>query len=364
MSAEIPSVNNESEEISLKELIVKAKEWGKYILSKWLIIVLFGIVVGVLGYLYTAKKKRMYTATTTFVLESSGEGGGGGLGQYAGLASMVGIDMGGGGGGIFQGDNILELYKSRSMIKKTLFTTVDYNGKSMLLIDRFIDFNQLREGWTNPKLKNINFSSKGEALSPEVRRLQDSIITDIAVELNKNYMMVVKPDRKSSIIRVDIKGPDEFFAKAFNNQIVKNVNDFYVQTKTKKALESVAIVKNKVDSIRAEMNGSIYRAVAISDATPNLNPIRQVERLAPIQRSQFSAETNKLILGELVKNLEMSKMTLLKETPLIQVVDEPILPLYSEKTSARKVGLISAVLGGIFIIIIFLGRKIVNDSLK
>ena len=34
---------------------------------------------------------------------------------------------------------------------------------------------------------------------------------------------------------------------------------------------------------------------------------------------------------ELVKNLEMLKMTLLEDTPIIQVVDYPILPLQSEK---------------------------------
>ena len=34
---------------------------------------------------------------------------------------------------------------------------------------------------------------------------------------------------------------------------------------------------------------------------------------------------------ELNKNLEMLKMTLLEDTPIIQVVDYPILPLQSEK---------------------------------
>ena len=36
---------------------------------------------------------------------------------------------------------------------------------------------------------------------------------------------------------------------------------------------------------------------------------------------------------ELVKNLEILKMTLLEDTPIIQVVDYPILPLQSVKTN-------------------------------
>src|SRR5690606_27420794 len=51
----------------------------------------------------------------------------------------------------------------------------------------------------------------------------------------------------------------------------------------------------------------------------------------PVQRSQFSAEANRAILMELIKNLEMAKMALRKETPLIQVIDYPVLPLKKEK---------------------------------
>ena len=36
---------------------------------------------------------------------------------------MMGLDVGGS-GGLFQGENILELYKSRSMIAKTLLTEI------------------------------------------------------------------------------------------------------------------------------------------------------------------------------------------------------------------------------------------------
>ena len=111
-------------EISLRELIQKIKNWFTFIRSKW-VYLLIAIVLGAgLGFLYAKLKKPVYTATATFVLEDGG--GGGGLGQYAGIASMVGLDLGGGGGsGIFSGDNILELYKSRTMITNPLVIKPD-----------------------------------------------------------------------------------------------------------------------------------------------------------------------------------------------------------------------------------------------
>src|SRR5690606_41692662 len=91
-------ITNNEDEISLKELILKIKEWMAYLWSKKWTIIIAGIIGDALGLAYSFIKKPIYTATTTFVLESGEKGGG--LGAYAGLASMVGIDLGGGGGGI------------------------------------------------------------------------------------------------------------------------------------------------------------------------------------------------------------------------------------------------------------------------
>jgi len=343
MEEKVIEVKNEADDPSVKEVILELIEWYRYLLSKWITIVAFGLLGGILGFTYAKFKKPTYSAVTTFVLEESDKGGG--LGQYAGIASMVGINLGSeSGGGIFQGDNILELYKSRTMIEKTLLTEVNYNGKKQLLIDRYIDFNELRKKWAEkPELKNIQFQSINSGPTvPAFNRLQDSIIGTVVTDINKRYLDVAKPDKNLSIIKAEVKAKDEFFAKNFDEQIVKNVNDFYVQTKTKKSLQNVKIMQQKTDSVRSVMNGSIYSAAAVTDATPNLNNARQAQRMAPLERSQFSVETNKAILSELIKNLELGKIALTKDAPLIQVVDKPIYPLEMQKLSK----LIALILGG------------------
>ena len=348
------------DEISLKELILKIRDWWRYLLSKRVVILIVGIIGGLIGLAYASFKKPVYTATTTFVLES-GDAGGGGLGQYAGIASMVGIDIGGGGGGIFQGDNIIELYKSRTMIEKTLLSKVIVNGKEELLLDRYIQFMGLREKWAkNPEVADLQFDTKPENFN----RTQDSIMGEVVKDIKKKNLLVSKPDKKLSIIKVDVTSKDEFFAKTFNDQIVKNVNDFYVQTKTKKSLENVIILQQKTDSVRAVMNGAIYSTAAVADATPNLNLTRQVQRAAPMQRSQFNAETNKSILSELVKNLEMSKIALRKETPLIQVVDTPIFPLEKDRFGKGKGIVLGIFLFGTFTIISLLISRAFKAALK
>lgn len=348
-----------SDEITLKELLLKLGRGFRFILSKGFIILFFGIVGGVFGYYYAAKKKPIYTATTNFVLEDGSSQGG--LGNIGSLASIAGINLGSGGGDLFHGDNIIKLYKSRKMVEETLLSEVDFNGKKKLLIDAYIEFNDLKSIWKDkPNLKDIDFKEA----ATQKNRVRDSIITSIVIDINKNYLFVDKPDPELSIIKVDVKSQNEFFAKEFNDQIVKNVNDFYVRTKTKKSIDNVNILQHKTDSVRLVMNGAIFTAAKVTDATPNLNPTRLSQRVAPVQRAQFSAETNKVILAEFLKNLELSKITLLKETPLIQVIDEPIFPLQVERFGKVKGALLGGILFGFLTILTLTLKRIFKDILN
>jgi hypothetical protein len=129
----------------------------------------------------------------------------------------------------------------------------------------------------------------------------------------------------------------------------------YIDTKTAKTQQTINILQRQTDSVRIVMSGFLYSAAATLDATPNVNPAKLVLR-APAQRNQFNAETNKVILSELIKNLELSKMTLRKETPLIEVIDKPILPLDMEvlrkSIGVLMGGVIGVVVGLLLITII------------
>lgn len=352
------SEKNNAEQISLKEILLKVKGLFSYLFSKWYIILIVGILGAMLGFFYAKMQTPTFRSTTTFVLES-GESGGGGIGQVAGLAALAGVDLGQTGGGIFQGDNLFELYRSRKMIESTLLQP-SFSDSSILLLDRYLELTKEREMWKkfNPELLKINFLKD---LNSKNIRLRDSILQRAVQDINRNNLEVGKLDKKSSIIKVDVLSQDEVFSKEFNEALVGQVNNFYIKTKTKKSLNNIQILQQKTDSVRAVMNGAISASAVVADATPNLNPTRQSQRLIPTQRSQFSAETNRAILGQLVQNLEMSKMALLKETPLIQVVDQPIYPLYVIKASKLKGLIIGGFLACFICIVALLGIKSFRD---
>jgi len=351
------SSNIDSNEISLKELVLKVKNGINYLIVKWKTIIVCIVLGGLLGLIYSSTKNPIYTATSTFVLEDSKSSG---LSQYAGLASIAGIDIGGGSSGIFQGDNILELYKSHVMIEKTLLSPVYMDGKQELLIERYINFNGLQNEWKKKgQIDLITFTGNPEKFC----RKQDSIITNIIENFNKNILSVDKPDKKLSIIKVSVATQDELFSKAFNNKLVETVNNFYVQTKTKKSYRNITILQNQADSVKRVLNGSITGVAAAIDATPNANPNQLILR-TPSQKRQIDVQASTAIYGEIVKNLEVSKMSLLQETPLIQLIDEPILPLPVRNLGKLKGIILGGFISGFLIIAYLLSKKIFTNIMQ
>lgn len=348
--------NIDSEEISLKELIEKGKEWYAYLLSQWKIIVLAGIIGGALGLAYSFSKKPIYTASLSFALEDEKSGGFGGA---LGLASSLGLDIGGGGGSIFTGSNLTELFKSRSMVEQTLLSPVVVNGNNISLAEMYIQNKEWRTRWNeNPKYKNIQFLAKRERKN--YTRVHDSILGVIYTDLSKNGLTVGQKDKKVAIVTIDVTSTNELFSKYFTEALVKEVSDFYIETKSKKSRENMLILERQTDSIRGELNGAITGVAVANDNTFGLNPAMNVRR-APSARRQVDVQANTAILTELVKQSELAKVTLRKETPLIQIIDRPILPLNKQKFGKAKGIVLGGFLAGFMVVLILVIRRVLHS---
>jgi hypothetical protein len=347
-----------SDEISLKDLIIKLGEWYRYLLSKWLLLLLIGLLGGAIGYIYAWFQKPVYTATFTYALDD--EKSGGGMSGALGLASSLGLDMGGGAGGAFGDANLMGLMHSRSLVEKTLLSDVVIDGKKITLADYYIDLNEMRKNWAEkPELEKVDFPVN--ANREGFTRLQDSVLGSIYSDIDKNQLSISQKDKKVSIETIDVKSKDELFAQLFCESLVREVSEFYIDTKSRKARTNVAILQRQADSIRGQLNGAITNVAVATDNAFNVNTALLVKR-TPVARHQVDVQANTAILTQLVTNLEMAKVTLLKETPLIQVIDKPILPLKKEKTSK----LISLVVGGFlagFLAVLFLVFKRIGKNI-
>ncbi|MEJ6981609.1 lipopolysaccharide biosynthesis protein [Pedobacter sp. P351] len=324
---------SQDDEISMKEIILRIQYLYKYLLKRWPIFVLAIILGGLLGVMYGYTKKPAYKAEIMFVLEESQSGNG--LGGYTSLAGQFGIDLAGAsGGGVFASSNLLALMKSRSMIQKALLTPVVIDSTKITLAELYIRINNLRDQWVDSKLlASVSFPL---GLKPEEFSLaQNAAMKLFHGAITTKDLKIEKPDKETGIISVKVISTHEIFSQQFAEALIKEVSNFYIETKTRKSAANVAILQHQTDSVKRALNSSITGVAVSSDANPNPNLALQVLR-TPSQRKQFDVQINQAILTQLIQNLEVAKVSLRKEMPLIQIIDRPIMPLEVVEFSLYK----------------------------
>ncbi|MBC9910600.1 Wzz/FepE/Etk N-terminal domain-containing protein [Chitinophaga varians] len=353
------AANRQQEDgISLKEFILKVKDWINYLWRKKLIVVLFGLIGGGLGLTYALLKKPQYIGELTFIVEDTKSSS---LGSYAGLAAQFGIDLpGNSGSGIFSGDNILEFLKSRLIVSQTLLTDTVWNGKAITLADLYIDANNWKDGWKDKKnLQGFAFPLKANERG--LTRLQDSIMILLHKDILKKNLSVLKPDKKSGFIYIGTSTTSEVFSKLFTERLVNKAIDFFVTVKTQRSRKNVEKLEARADSILGLLNRKTYTVAETQDI--NVNPVR---RMATVRTEIESRDKVMLgtMYGEVVKNLEMAKIQLSQETPIIQRVDEPIWPLKKVKVGKAAATVVGGILAGLLILVWFSIRYFLADILK
>lgn len=81
------------------------------------------------------------------------------------------------------------------------------------------------------------------------------------------------------------------------------------------------------------------------------------------QRKQVDVQASEAVYQEIVKNLEMAKISFRNEKPLIQVIDEPVFPLKINKLGKAKGIILGGMLFGL-LTIAYLSLQMIFEVIK
>lgn len=346
----------DKEVVSLYETLVKMKEFRKFLFSKWKLFVIVGITSAAIGFGLSYLAKPVYQSKLSFVLEEDSEAGGG----LMSLASTFGFGSSAS-GGIFNAPNIINFLQTKSLVQDALLKPVK-NEKKLTFAQLYINAYDLDEDYKEKStLKNIKFLpfEDRSKFSPQ----KDSILRDIFAKLiDREELLVEAPYEESNITDIYVNTKSEKFSRYFPEALINIVGDYYVETKVKKSRDNIAILQFQLDSVRKALNSAMVGAAVNTDGIFGLNPAMNVKRVPGAQK-QIDVQTNSAILAELVKNLEISKLELLNQTPLIEIIDTPTLPLMYKKIG-KVMALIIGGFVGAFLTFLYLVIKRVKLRLK
>lgn len=318
------------DEISLKKILISIKFWLNFLISKWVIIILFGAFGGLIGFINSYNKKPIYTSVCTFVLEGGSNGSQGtgiqGLASIQGMTSSMGMGgLQGSGGGIltiFQSNNYNALYKSRKILLRTMLSNDSFNSKKMKLIDYYIDFNKYRESSeTKTLFENINFSINEEKYTSRHNQIINFILSDI-----KEIFTVQNAEVGAPVLSIKVKSEDSLFSKIFSEKIIESVNQFYIETKSQKIKENYQIIESRVDSLKRELYNAMSGVAIAQENIPNINSALQIIKLRP-QQKQIEVSFLQSMYTSAANELEIARNEIRKIHPFILIIDRPTFPL-------------------------------------
>ncbi len=349
------SQNNTGEDITLSQVLIRIGEIKRHLFSKWKQFLLFALIFAVAGLALSFLLKPKYRANLTFVLEESQSESP--LAAYAGIASQFGFDLGGiTGSNAFSEDNLTELLSSRKIVEEALLNKNNFNGEQKLLVNHFMDSPLLNKWENDEELGVVRFSANRDSLSNQ----QDSLLFEIYTLATEKYLTVKNASAKSTILLVECVSKDELFSKYLVENLMKSVTDFYISNKTQRSRETVAFVKERTDSIAGALAASELRLAKYKDSR---HATVRAEGYMEELRLTRDVQILNLMYGEAVKNLELSKVTLLNQTPLIQVIDNPILPLEVVEITPLKGIALGAIIGLVIGFFWLLVKKIADDAM-
>jgi uncharacterized protein involved in exopolysaccharide biosynthesis len=351
MSEQLQQLPQNSDEVSLKELILKGKDWFAYLWGyKWRIL-LAGMLGGALGFVYAKYfTKPTYTSVVSFTLEQKSGGGAGALG---GLASSLGLgDLPtGSSSGMFGGENVLYLMKSNRIIHQCLKEPqADLKGDHLL--------NAYLKNHFEKPLKEKKIKLFPEDLdSVTFSRQQDSLLLLITKNIREEQVIAERQDKKTTIINLEVKDNNEQWAYLFSKALVKNAIDLYLEIKVGKLMRTELELTQKKDSIRGLLDGSITTLAYETDLNSHTPLMRYKTNQA---KKQIDVEVLKSMYANVIQNLEMTKFQRSQEEPIIEIIDAPILPLSIEKFGKAK----GMVMGGFLAGFLIFGWLVLRRLLK
>lgn len=301
-------------EISVADFFASyADFFAKIKAYRWFILI--GVLLGfgggaIWGLLHPPK----YKAEVMIAVEDDDSSG------WQNLLQQFGIDMGGNNpGGIFKGESLVQLFKTRGQIERTLLREVEIieGEKPEVLANAVFRNSKLSK---KSVFEGITFTSDRSQFTP----LQDSLLMLLHEEVRDEMLQVVKPENKLSIILLSITGRDKNLARALAVTAVNNTAEFYVETLSKKARLNLEVLRREADSVNSVLNGNLGSSAYYSDI--NINPGRASLGVSQ-NRSLIDLQVSVALYGEIIKNLKLAEIGLRKETPLIQLVDMPSFPL-------------------------------------
>lgn len=275
----LQNTQNQDDEIDLAELC-RALWAGK------ITIIIISMIFAVASVIFALSKPNIYKASAILAPAAS-ENGAGGLGalagQFGGLASMAGINLGGGGD---KTALAIEIIKSRSFIenfieKHDLLVPLMASKEWDMASDTLILDAELYDEINNKWVREVQAPKK---IKPSPWEAYQEFLD----------LLTISKDKTSSMVTIEIEFYAPEKAKQWLNWLILDINEFMREQDRIEAKASIAYLTKQLDNIKvATMETVFYQLIEEQTKNMMLTMVKKEYVLKTIDPAQVPDTKNK-----------------------------------------------------------------------
>lgn len=339
--------SNSEDEIDLRDLILPLWKARKQILT---IATGCGILGGIIGFL----TPPTYTASSTFLPQTS-QAGGGLSGSLGGLASLAGINLNTPmAGGEIPPTMYAKVLGSEPFRKRVLDAKIWVDGDTTSYRD-YLE-SRTSSGFGLGTIKEYTIGLPGKILGAISDDKKDGVgnaegglkaLSDEEYALHNAVSGKVKidTDKKEGVVTITVVEGDPIVAAEVAKVTEEVLQDWIIEHKVKNAKAQYDFIANQFEAKQKEFFSIQDQLAGYMDRNQNVLSATYLTRL---ERLQAEFDLINTVYSELAKQKEQAAIQLSKDTPTFSVLDPVKVP--KEKSAPKKS---IYVLGSFFVGLIF-----------
>lgn len=343
--------NHQSGDITLKELILKVREYFMEVLKYWWLIGLMCFITTSYFLYNHYKHVPLYNAELRFIVEGQG-GSGGGL---TSLLGSFGIKK----GGKTNPYKILEVGKSSKLFKTIIFSK--FSGDTTIANQLMKEYDLINK-WSEQSVKYENFHFENDSMNRAIEKRVFKKLKRIVWGSPQNEALLkYYLDEEKGIYSIKSETVDEELSIALTNTFYNSIKQFFEDEVFENQKRSAEILSRKADSLKTVRTNKVYELARFEDRNHNILNRENMSRKTILMHE---IQALALAYSELKKNHEMSDINLKNWQPFFIEIDRPFAPLPISGSSLIR-NLVYGVLVGLFFgVLIIVFRKIYKEVMS
>jgi uncharacterized protein involved in exopolysaccharide biosynthesis len=262
--------------------------------------------------------------------------------DFQGLAALAGINFGepAAGGDAIRPDLYPDVIQSTEFFMNLFRTKVKIEGKEVVDFERYYFERIINEG--NKELK-LNF--KNIDGNVYLGQKSEEAVNELKKRISCSY------DKKTGIIIISAKMPDAVVAASIASFTMNYLKNYIINYRTEKQRRDLNFLSEKLMKAEGKYYNLQSKKANYMDKMP-LTALRMLSSDLQRERIEKEYQNSSSFYNTLLQKYEEAKLKIQQETPILKVLDPPIIPNKPSEPIRSKIILGSLIIG-LFVSLIF-----------